>query len=103
MQLSAVDQLILGGGIAATISFYLWLAAEGHPRFRLYLRSNYGAPFVVAFIVLLVAAAVLESLGTGGIANALAEYAYFAIVIGVVLQVIASRKNGTDSTPDSQA
>ena len=98
LHLSAVDQLILGGGIAVTISFYLWLAAEGHPRFRLYLRSNYGAPFVAAFIVLLVAAAVFESLGTGGIANTLAEYAYFAIVIGVVLQVISSRNNRESET-----
>ncbi|MDG7037657.1 MAG: hypothetical protein JRN37_00630 [Nitrososphaerota archaeon] len=103
MKLPEVDQLILAGGLAASVAFYMWLAADAHPRFRLYLKSNYGVPFVAAFIVLLVAAAAFESLGTGGIANTLAEYAYFAIVIGVVLQVIASRKNGTDSTPDSQA
>jgi hypothetical protein len=101
--LSAVDQLILVGGIAASAAFYIWLAADGHPRFRLYLKSNYGAPFVIAFIVLLVAAAVFESMGTGGIANTLSEYAYFSILIGVVLQVIASRKNDADSTPNSQA
>ncbi len=93
-----MDQLILAGGIAASVAFYIWLAADGHPRFRLYLKSNYGAPFVVAFIVLLVAAAVFESLGTGWVANTLAEYAYFAIVIGVVLQVISSRNNRESET-----
>ena len=93
-----MDQLILAGGIAASVAFYIWLAADGHPRFRLYLKSNYGAPFVAAFIVLLVAAAVFESLGTDGIANALAEYAYFVIVIGVVLQVISFRNNRESET-----
>ncbi|MDG7045655.1 MAG: hypothetical protein JRN32_02410 [Nitrososphaerota archaeon] len=98
MKLPEVDQLILAGGLAASIALYMWLAADAHPRFRLYLKSNYGVPFVVAFIVLLVAAAVFESLGTGGIANTLAEYAYFAIVIGVVLQVISSRNNRESET-----
>ena len=98
MKLPEVDQLILAGGLAASVAFYMWLAADAHPRFRLYLKSNYGVPFVAAFIVLLVAAAAFESLGTGGIANTLAEYAYFAIVIGVVLQVISSRNNRESET-----
>ncbi|MDG7038971.1 MAG: hypothetical protein JRN37_07465 [Nitrososphaerota archaeon] len=75
------------------------MAGRGRPsQFRLYLKSNFGVPFVIAFIVLLVAAAVFESLGTGEIANTLSVYAYFSILIGVVLQVISSRHSRGSET-----
>jgi len=99
--LSLVDQAMLAAGIIASAGLYLWLAADGHPRLRLYLKSNCGAPFVVAFIMLLMAAAVMESLGIVGTANTLAEYAFFAILIGVVLQAVASRMARDEAPSDA--
>ncbi len=62
-----------------------------------YLRSNLGAPFVLAFIVLLVAAAVEFSFGLTSEANELSEYAYFCILIGVVLQAVSVKlEKGSD-------
>ena len=55
-----------------------------------YTLSNWGSPFVLAFIVLLLASAVILSEGQSDLANTLAIYAFYALVIGVVLQIVSS-------------
>lgn len=51
-------------------------------------KENWGAPFIVAFMVLLVVAAASLSLGSRSFADEVAVYAYYALVAGVVLQLI---------------
>lgn len=51
-----------------------------------YLKENWGAPFVIAFILLLIASAVELSIGLSGTANNIAIYAFYFLVAGVVLQ-----------------
>jgi len=63
-----------------------------------YCRGNWGAPFIVGFMLLLVVAAVSSSMDLAISADAVAVYAYYAVVIGVVLQLVCflkySKKTG---------
>jgi len=52
-----------------------------------YLKRNLGAPFIIAFQILLVSAAIYLAVGAENIANQLAIYAYYSLVIGVFLQL----------------
>ena len=54
-----------------------------------YFLENWGAPFIITFMILLTTATAHLSLGNEPLANKLAEYAYYALVIGVILQLIA--------------
>ncbi|MHA1594146.1 MAG: hypothetical protein ACTSXX_05315 [Candidatus Baldrarchaeia archaeon] len=54
-----------------------------------YFKENLGAPFVMAFMALLITAAVFLAVGDEDFANTLAVYAYYNLVIGVVLQLVA--------------
>jgi len=56
--------------------------------FKEYFRGNWGAPFIVVFMVLLVVAAVFLGLGLEFLAERLAEFAYYFLVVGVVLQLV---------------
>lgn len=59
------------------------------PKIKKYLKDNPGAPFVIGFQLLLVVCAGLLIQGNSVMANEVAVYAYFSLVIGVVLQLIA--------------
>jgi heme/copper-type cytochrome/quinol oxidase subunit 4 len=59
-----------------------------------YFRENWGAPFVLGFMVLLVVAAVFLAVGLEWLANEVANYAYFALVAGAVLQLVCFLKFG---------
>jgi hypothetical protein len=63
-------------------------------RLRGYLRENWGAPFIIAFMVMLMMAAGYLCYGLESIANDIAVYAYYSLVIGVVLQLICYLKYG---------
>ena len=65
-------------------------------RLRGYLRENWGAPFIITFMTLLLTAAGYLVAGLEKTANLLAEYAYYNLVIGVVLQLICYLKYGKD-------
>ena len=52
-----------------------------------YFKTNWGAPFVIAFQVLLIAAAGYLAAGAEAVANELAVYAYYSLVAGVILQL----------------
>lgn len=54
-----------------------------------YFKSNYGAPFIIAFMLLLIIAAVNLAIDNKDMADQLAVYAYYMLVIGVVGQIIA--------------
>jgi heme/copper-type cytochrome/quinol oxidase subunit 4 len=59
-----------------------------------YLRENWGAPFVLGFMALLLAAAVCLVSGLELWVNEVAVYAYYALVVGVVLQLVCFWKFG---------
>ena len=58
-----------------------------------YFRENWGAPFIIGFQVLLLACAGLLVQGSSGLANDVAVYAYYLLVIGVILQLVSFLKN----------
>jgi len=57
-----------------------------------YFRENLGAPFVIAFQVMLLLCAFLLIRGYSALANEVAVYAYYSLVVGVVLQLICFMK-----------
>jgi len=61
-------------------------------RLKGYLRENWGSPFILAFMVMLMAAACYLCYGLEGVFNEIAVYAYYSLVIGVVLQLICYLK-----------
>jgi heme/copper-type cytochrome/quinol oxidase subunit 4 len=65
---------------------------------KAYTRENWGAPFIVGFMLLLLVAAVSLSIGFAALADGVAIAAYYALVVGVVLQLVCflkyNKKNG---------
>jgi len=59
-----------------------------------YLKTNLGAPFIVAFMILLATAAAYLAVGMESPANDIAVYAYYCLVIGVILQLISYIREG---------
>jgi hypothetical protein len=57
-----------------------------------YVKQNWGSPFIVGFMLLLVAAAVSLSAGLPYLADTVAVYAYYALVAGVFLQLASFLK-----------
>lgn len=53
-----------------------------------YLVQNWGAPFIIVFMILLIIAAIYLAFGNEVVANKLAEYAYYNLTIGVLLQLV---------------
>ncbi|MGC8593852.1 MAG: hypothetical protein ACP5LF_06175 [Nitrososphaeria archaeon] len=79
-----LDYIVLALGFMITAGFYSWIF-RGHANFF----DNLGTAFVFAFIALLLIAAFEFSIGNEDLANLLSEYAYFAILIGVVLKAVS--------------
>jgi hypothetical protein len=57
-------------------------------KIKRYVRDDWGVPFIAGFIVLLLVAAILLSAGWATMAELVADVAYFALVAGVILQII---------------
>ena len=63
-------------------------------RIKGYVREKLGAPFILGFTLFLVIAAGSLSMGLDVLANEVAVYAYYALVAGVVLQLVCFVKFG---------
>ncbi len=63
-------------------------------RLKRYFRENWGAPFVIGFMVLLLVSAAYLSLGLQIFANEIAFYAFYLLVAGVGLQISSYIKYG---------
>jgi len=63
------------------------------PKIKNYFKNNPGAPFVIGFQLLLIVCAGLLIQGSSAVANDVATYAYFLLVIGVVLQFVVYLKH----------
>ena len=57
-----------------------------------YFKENWGSPFILVFILLLVVAAVFLSAGSASLADNLAVYGFYALVTGVILQIASFQK-----------
>ncbi len=57
-----------------------------------YVRENWGAPFIVGFMILLMIAVASLSIDLAALADEVAVYAYYALVVGVVLQFVCFLK-----------
>ena len=57
-----------------------------------YIKENWGSPFIAGFMLLLVVAAVFLSVGWFYIADSVAAYAYYALVIGFFFQLASFLK-----------
>jgi len=64
---------------------------------RLYLRDNPGADFIAAFVVALIIAAFIYPFDQD-IANGLTYFAFFSLLVGVVLQALTLRGDKKDSS-----
>jgi len=53
-----------------------------------YVKENWGSPFIVGFMLLLVSAAVSLSEGLSSLADGIAVYAFYALIVGVILQLV---------------
>lgn len=68
--------------------------------FKGFVRLNWGAPFIVLFILFLMIAGVSSLIGFLSFADSLAIYAYYLLIVGVALQVfclVKYRKRHDDS------
>jgi hypothetical protein len=53
-----------------------------------YVKENWGSPFIAGFLLILIAAATLLSFGLSYLSNTMAVYAFYGLVLGVVLQLV---------------
>jgi len=58
-----------------------------------YIKENWGSPFIVGFMLLLLTAAVSLSIGFSFFTNSIATYAFYALIAGVVLQLVCFSQN----------
>ena len=61
-------------------------------RVKEYVRENWGSPFIVGFLLLLIVAAVSLSMEWVVLADGVAVVAYCALIVGVVLQLVCFLK-----------
>jgi heme/copper-type cytochrome/quinol oxidase subunit 4 len=61
-------------------------------RAKAYVRENWGAPFIMGFMLLLVVAAASVSMGLAEFADEVAVYAYYALLVGIILQLVCFLK-----------
>jgi len=64
------------------------------PRIIRYFRQNIGAPLVIVFQILLLSCAALLISGYSNLANEVAIYAYYSLVMGIVLQLASLLRYG---------
>ena len=57
-----------------------------------YVRENWGSPFIVAFMLLLVSTAVSLAIGLSYLDDSTAVYAFCALTVGVILQLVCFLK-----------
>ena len=66
------------------------------PRAKKYLKANLGASFIIGFQILLIICASLLFQGNSALANEVAVYAYYLLVVGVVLHFVSFLRYGKE-------
>ncbi len=62
-----------------------------------YVVENWGSPFIIVFMLLLIGAAFSLTAGLSYFADSIAIYAFYALVVGVILQLVCFIKYGKES------
>lgn len=57
------------------------------------LRTDWGAYFIIVFLIILMIAISFYISGSVQLAEAIANYAYYALVIGVILEIVGFARN----------
>jgi heme/copper-type cytochrome/quinol oxidase subunit 4 len=74
-------------------------------RVKGYVRENWGAPFIVGFMLLLMITVASLSMSLATLADEVAVYAFYALVIGVILQLVCylrhNKSNGEKNNEQS--
>jgi hypothetical protein len=68
---------------------------------KTHFKENPGTPFIIGFMLLLIAAAVLLVAGRSDEANATAVYAFYSIVLGIIIQAAVIVWEGRKHTRSS--
>ncbi|MFQ6080479.1 MAG: hypothetical protein ACE5OW_02285 [Candidatus Bathyarchaeia archaeon] len=63
-------------------------------KIKKYFKRNPGAIFVLAFQILLIAAAITPIDGNQSLTNEIAIYGYYSLVVGIMLQFITFLREG---------
>jgi hypothetical protein len=56
---------------------------------KVYVKENWGSPFIMGFMLLLIVAAAALSAGLSSFADNIAVYAYYGLIVGVILQLVS--------------
>jgi hypothetical protein len=59
---------------------------------KAYLKKNWGSPFIVGFMLLLTCTTIFLSADLSFWADTFSVYAFYALVVGVLLQLVCSLK-----------
>jgi hypothetical protein len=65
-----------------------------------FVRLNWGAPFIVLFLLFLIGIGVCSLIGLSSLADSLSIYAYYLLIAGIALQffcLVKYRKRSDDS------
>lgn len=57
-----------------------------------YFKENWGSPFILGFMLLLIVTAVSLSAGLSSLADVVAVYGFYSLVVGVFLQLASFMK-----------
>ncbi len=63
-------------------------------RVKKYVKENWGSPFIMGFMLLLVGSAVSLSFGLSSLADNIAVSAFYALIVGLILQVVSLLRIG---------
>jgi hypothetical protein len=66
-----------------------------------YVKENWGSPFIAAFMLLLISTVISTSSGLLSLADNIAIYAFYTLVIGVTLQLVCYLKYGKKSEAET--
>lgn len=56
---------------------------------KIYVKENWGSPFIIGFMFLLIVAASTLSTGLSSLADNVAIVGYYALIVGLVLQGVS--------------
>ena len=62
-------------------------------RVKLYFTANWGASFIMGFILFLIIEAIFQSIGSTTFADSVAAFACYSLIIGIVLQLVCFLKD----------
>jgi hypothetical protein len=90
------------GKFRLRISFKGKSLAIESTRLYSYIKENWGAPFIITFMILLLSAAGALINNLEALANEIAIYAYYSLCIGVFLQFLCFLKYGEKGNEDNK-